>query len=159
MSWFQCKSRRFLCAWLFKYEHKSQEKGIFWFISNYRWANRSFQVQYVLQIIKYTFFIKISLTNNIKCPLPLRSRGPFLIFQFGQKSKLLLRNPKWAAPHSHIILFAFSRNPETNLLSVCVLILQVRMSPSVVFLFCFGSYHYDSLLNKELFCCHIQELC
>ena len=82
-----------------------------------------------------------------------------LYFQFGQKSKLFLRNPKWVAPHSHIILFSFSRNPETNLLSVCVLILQVRMSPSVVFLFCFGSYHYDSLLNKELFCCHIQELC
>ena len=27
MSWFQCKSRRFLCALLFKHEHESQKKG------------------------------------------------------------------------------------------------------------------------------------
>ena len=89
----------------------------------------------------------------------IRSRGPSPLSLFFQFSKLFPRNPKWAAPQSHFILFAFSRNPEINLPSVCVLILQVRMSPSLVFPFFFGSYHYDSLLNKELFCCHIQELC
>ena len=67
----------------------------------------------------------------------IRSRGPSPLSLFFQFSKLFPRNPKWAAPQSHIILFAFSRNPEINLPSVCVLILQVRMSPSLVFPFFF----------------------